>query len=273
MLNNPLSGTDPSGYLTFRQVVGIAIAVVAAAYGQYYFAKDALALSFGISVAGGFTASYVATGSVEAGVWGAFAAGVFWGIGTAFSTGYCDLSSAGAGATATTGSVTARVAAHAAAGGTLNLMQGGKFGHGFASAGITQALSPVIGRAGGNGPKGIVTRAALSAALGGTVSKITGGKFANGAATSAFQSLFNQAVHDATSEDLRLTADEESRLISLRGAFPDASSPTEAQMRILDSGAVTDVTTRGCNSYSCLFTRSEVSESREPLNKPLTLRY
>lgn len=78
----------------------------------------------------------------------------------------------------------------------MSELQGGKFGHGFVSAGVTEVLSPVIGQAGGAGPKGVATRAALSAALGGTVSKITGGNFANGAATSAFQSLFNEGVHD-----------------------------------------------------------------------------
>jgi len=202
VLNNPLSATDPSGYLTFRQVLGIAIAVVAACYGQYYFAKDMLAVSFAVSVAGGFTASYVATGSVEAGLWGPFSAAVFWGIGTGFSKSVASpVEGSGNFVQATfsrvgTGNVGAKVAAHAAAGGVMSELQGGKFGHGFVSAGVTEVLSPVIGQAGGAGPKGVATRAALSAALGGTVSKITGGNFANGAATSAFQSLFNEGVHD-----------------------------------------------------------------------------
>lgn len=77
----------------------------------------------------------------------------------------------------------------------MSELQGGKFGHGFVSAGITETLSPAISQVGGSGMKGIGTRAAISAALGGTVSKISGGNFANGAATAAFQSLFNASVH------------------------------------------------------------------------------
>jgi hypothetical protein len=89
------------------------------------------------------------------------------------------------------GQFAAQVAAHAAAGGTLNMLQGGKFGHGFISAGATKALTPVISAATGtNVPVGAIA----SAVVGGTVSELSGGKFANGAAMSGFQYLFNTAV-------------------------------------------------------------------------------
>lgn len=89
------------------------------------------------------------------------------------------------------GSPIAKVAAHAMTGGTLAHLQGGKFGHGFASAGFTQALSPVVGQMEG----GVLGRTAASAVIGGTASKMTGGSFASGAQTGAFSSLFNDTVH------------------------------------------------------------------------------
>ena len=58
-------------------------------------------------------------------------------------------------------------------------LQGGKFGHGFISAGV----GAVAGGAFGKAP---VNRIIGSAIVGGTISKLTGGKFANGAATAAF---------------------------------------------------------------------------------------
>lgn len=189
VLNNPLSLTDPTGHLSTRQWVAIAIAVVAAYFGQYYFAKDMLAASFAVTVAGGFASAYVATGSWRAGLWGAFAAGVFWGIGTGFNSIRGEAGAGVFGSGFTSGQYAAKVAAHGAAGGVLSELQGGNFGHGFLSAGATQAVSPMI--EGMPAPAQFVA----SAAVGGTVSEATGGSFANGAVTAAFQFLFNSAVH------------------------------------------------------------------------------
>jgi hypothetical protein len=89
------------------------------------------------------------------------------------------------------GQFAAQVAAHAAAGGTLNMLQDGKFGHGFISAGITKALTPAVDSiAGGNTVAGTIG----SSLIGGTASQLSGGKFANGAAMAAFQFLFNAGV-------------------------------------------------------------------------------
>ena len=152
---------------------------------------------------GGFASAFVAAGSLRAGLWGALSAAVFWGIRTGFSktrtvgteqslspgTAVKTIREAG-------GSSLAKVAAHAAAGGTLNTLQGGKFGHGFLSAGVTEALSPAIGAASsGGGAGGVVAGTVASAVVGGTVSELSGGKFGNGAQTGAFQFLFNQVVH------------------------------------------------------------------------------
>ena len=158
------------------------------------------------AVGGGFASAFVATGSLRAGHWGALSAAVFWGIRTGFSktrtvgteqslspgTAVKTIREAG-------GSSLAKVAAHAAAGGTLNTLQGGKFGHGFLSAGVTEALSPAIGAASsGGGAGGVVAGTVASAVVGGTVSELSGGKFGNGAQTGAFQFLFNATVHAAT---------------------------------------------------------------------------
>ena len=93
--------------------------------------------------------------------------------------------------------------AHATAGGTLNMLQGGKFGHGFVAAGFTEALSPAVGQMEGKGFGAILARTAASAAIGGTASKLSGGKFANGAQTGAFQQLFNETVHEIAVQKMR----------------------------------------------------------------------
>lgn len=82
---------------------------------------------------------------------------------------------------------TGQIVAHGMTGGVLASVQGGKFGHGFASAGFTKAANPMIGLAGGPMAQG--TAAAL---VGGTASVMTGGKFANGAVTAAFSYAFGR---------------------------------------------------------------------------------
>lgn len=133
--------------------------------------------------------AYVATGSTRAGLWGAFSAAVFWGIGTYFYFLRDGVGFAGTGLTS--GQFAAKVAAHGAAGGVISELQGGSFGSGFVSAGATEALSPVIGKV-----QNPAARAVVAGAVGGTVSEATGGSFANGAETAFYASLFNQTVHD-----------------------------------------------------------------------------
>ena len=69
-------------------------------------------------------------------------------------------------------------------------LQGGKFGHGFASAGFTKAFAPWIGKieTGGDVDVGQVFAAAI---VGGTASELSGGKFANGAITAAMLNIYN----------------------------------------------------------------------------------
>ena len=93
---------------------------------------------------------------------------------------------AGGGARSLTGGqFAAKVAAHAAAGGVMSVLNGGKFGHGFVSAGFVEAVNPAV--AGMSKP----AQAAASIVVGGTSSVLAGGKFANGAVTASFQLAFN----------------------------------------------------------------------------------
>ena len=87
-----------------------------------------------------------------------------------------------------------RIRAHATVGGVLSVLQGGKFGHGFVSAGVSKALTPAISevKTGLSVGSKDLGQALIAATVGGTVSKMTGGKFSNGAITAAFANLFNQ---------------------------------------------------------------------------------
>lgn len=82
--------------------------------------------------------------------------------------------------------------ARALSGGVLEMVQGGKFGHGFASAGLTSAFMPQVG-----GINNDIVRTATGALIGGTISKATGGKFANGAISGAIQGAMTKNATEA----------------------------------------------------------------------------
>ncbi|KAF7781460.1 hypothetical protein PRUB_b0687 [Pseudoalteromonas rubra] len=208
VLNNPLSYTDPSGYLFkklgkfikkhWRPILAVAAAVV-----TYGAAVSAFTVSSSITLANGavLTASYVstagyiaagaisgavsgaiATGSAKGALSGALSGAVFAGIGQAFTGNSGFFKTGGAG----------HIGTHAVAGGILTDIQGGKFGHGFISAGINKGVGsrflPGSVRTLGEAARGTV----VSAMIGGTVSQLTGGKFGNGARTGAMQYLYNR---------------------------------------------------------------------------------
>ena len=77
-------------------------------------------------------------------------------------------------------------------GGVLHELQGGKFGHGFLSAGVSAFAKPAIRHAFGTTAAGRPYRIAARAAIGGTLSAATGGKFVNGAITAAFSQAYNE---------------------------------------------------------------------------------
>src|SRR6056297_1559993 len=69
-------------------------------------------------------------------------------------------------------------------------MQGGKFGHGFISAGVSKAATPGVTSSSLN----TFQQGAVLAIVGGSVSRVTGGKFANGAVTAAMAFSFNHCA-------------------------------------------------------------------------------
>ncbi|WP_249332093.1 M35 family metallo-endopeptidase, partial [Pseudoalteromonas rubra] len=176
VLNNPMSYTDPSGYLfkklgKFIKKNWRTIAAIGAAY-----------VTFGLST-GAWTFKAMADLSAAALIGGGAAAGAVNG---AISTGTLKGALTGAASGAIFGALGGAglggfeaFAASGLVGGVMSVIQGGKFGHGFVSAGVGSVTGGMFG-------KGPMNRIIGSAIVGGTVSAITGGKFANGAFSAAF---------------------------------------------------------------------------------------
>lgn len=190
VLNNPLSYTDPSGYFFkaigkfvkkhWRTIVAVGLAAVGGYYALAALKAGAIGTAYGIAAASGFASGYVSTGSLKGALTGAFTSVAFLGVGQA-----------------TIGAHNAiKALAHGVTGGIISDLQGGKFGHGFISAGLTKGAQ-VAGMISDK----LIQGALQSAILGGTISKITGGKFANGAITAAFQFAMNKFVTDGLRSD------------------------------------------------------------------------
>ncbi len=220
VLNNPLSYTDPSGYFAnpFKKIGRNIIRAASKIFGKEL-----------VNIAGNIASLYCGPAAAAcAGAWnyefsramgasseGAFfaafhsaaAAVVFQQIGGNFSKlGASNVNAVAwegasignfvdfGGNLLTRGQVAAQIASHAVAGGVFSVLQGGKFGHGFFSAGVTKGLGGAFLPGGSNLSAGqVVGGTVVSAIIGGTASVISGGKFANGARTASFQFLFNQA--------------------------------------------------------------------------------
>ncbi len=208
--NNPLTLTDPSGYSWFGDLLKIAAVVVidyftagwASLYmgGGVIFGESTLT-GLAIMAGGGFISGAILTGSLQGAVAGAFAGALFAGIGQGFDS--WDWAHAG-GSIGGTGlndiGYAAKILAHGIAGGVMSELEGGKFGNGFLSAGVTEATGPAIdGLDETNHPLGqsvSAERVITAAVVGGTTSALTGGSFANGAITGAFSRAFNEeAAH------------------------------------------------------------------------------
>lgn len=203
VLNNPLSFTDPSGYFVkwlAKKLLGKEGLVI---MGDHLFGREIQSrimhsdgLSGIVSVALNFVPgcqvwcsalfsanrTYYHTGSLgrafHAGGRSALTATVFWGIGATF-----DVQTSGEFFTQ---GGPGHIFTHALAGGIIADLQGGKFAHGFISAGLTKGFH-VSGMLSDN----MIIGTLQSAIVGGTASAISGGKFANGAVTAAFQFLYN----------------------------------------------------------------------------------
>lgn len=236
VLNNPLSYTDPSGFIfkklnkmlgKFAPLLGVALLFVPV-IGQW------AALNMWNAAMYGFMAGGVASGSLKGAVIGAVSGAAFQQIGASFDakSGFWEAGGVG------------HVGAHATAGGISSVLQGGKFGHGFVSAGLTKAvnINSLMSEAGSGWD---FARIATAAVVGGTISKITGGKFSNGASTAAFAQAFNgnQALKRAAKKlnNLRRQAvvgawKDEIKLVQETGQ--GTREWTDAELEILKSGKV-----------------------------------
>lgn len=193
VLNNPLSYTDPSGYFfkSLFKAVKKYWRVIAAAAVTYFTAGAASGWAAGWGLTGatagavsgaiaGAAGGFVATGSLRGALTGAFSGAAFGAIGASFN--------ADSGFFAANGA--SHIGSHALTGGIMSDLQGGKFGHGFFSAGFTKGIN-VNGMIDSFGAAYDVARIAVSAIIGGTVSRLTGGKFGNGAVSSAMGQMLN----------------------------------------------------------------------------------
>jgi RHS repeat-associated protein len=240
--NNPLTLTDPSGYSWWKDLLGVAIAV---------FAPELLPATWGVwvYVASGFVAGTVAGGNLQGGLYGAFSAGLFYGIGQAFDPGGFANSWATRGVQNGNGvfdtsynlaGFSAKVIAHGIAGGVMSSLEGGRFGNGFLSAGVSEAFAGAIDRLDPANPLGrrvSAERVVAASILGGTTSLVAGGKFANGAITAAFGRAFNEE-----SAALKSKRAARATLTINSSATPDAASVTDGHAWIVVTDNATGIT-------------------------------
>ena len=105
---------------------------------------------------------------------------------------------------------------HTAVGGIIADLQGGKFAHGFVSAGITKALSPAFSQIDSSVQVGYVdvVEAMMAALVGGSISAASGGDFANGAITAALAYIYNAAVAEMKANERAEMVRQEVKFIS-----------------------------------------------------------
>lgn len=194
--NSPLSGIDPSGYGLLedawesigrvfdglsdnpRALFGLGVSIWLG-FGDFSWLDLGKTGIFGKSietaVTAGFAGGAISSGKLQGGLQGAFSAGLFYGVGTAFPVDEERF---------------LNVLGHAAVGCVTASAAGGDCERGAMAASAGAAWTNY-------GPKfaNPVADFVATSAVGGTISVIGGGKFANGASTAAFGYLFNQAAH------------------------------------------------------------------------------
>ncbi|SDB45918.1 RHS repeat-associated core domain-containing protein [Pseudidiomarina indica] len=177
VLNNPMSYTDPSGYFfsklweTIKPIIGAVVVAVLSVYCQAcatYFASSWYGAATAGAIAGAAGAAANGGNIFTGALRGAVAAAAFYGVGQVFEPGSFG-----------------HLAGRGLAGGVMSDLYGGKFGHGFWSAGLGNASS-------GQYSTNASTQVIVSAVVGGTISKLTGGKFANGAFNAAFARMLKE---------------------------------------------------------------------------------
>jgi hypothetical protein len=198
--NNPLNAMDPSGYgilskvwKKLRPFVGMIVGVALVAMTGGAETSFLIHAWYGAAMLGAATsmAGAAAMGGnlrdvLKAGAIGAASGAAFFGVGTLFRAGGALAGLNGAA------KVAAQMSIHGTVGGIMSELQGGKFGHGFASAALSKGSSIL----GGAMKLDTLGNFILTSATGGTASLITGGKFANGAQTAALAFAVNQLASE-----------------------------------------------------------------------------
>lgn len=198
VMNNPLSYTDPSGYFFKSLFKGIGNIFKAIASNWRELVVAAVAITVAIATGGtGMSIANIILSGASSGFAAATTSTLLSGgnIATALKAGIRGAVISGVTAVATFGiggieNAAARSLSHGVLQGASNVVNGGKFIHGFyagvlssETAGLTFGINNQIGRV------------MIASVVGGTVSEVSGGNFANGAVTGAFIQLYNHDSH------------------------------------------------------------------------------
>lgn len=235
VMNNPMNAVDPSGYFSLSKAIkkgfkrafkytGAEAIFKTIADSQALMMVASIAVNFipgcqgwcTVAIQAAFQAgtTYAMTGSFSA----AFKSGA---IGFASGAAFMGIGSAAFGQSFGSGAHLARSFAHGMVGGISSVLQGGKFGHGFASAGLTKFIN--VNAAFKNSGMGSVrfdgARIVAAAVVGGTISDVTGGKFANGAMTAAMGQALNGNLQNAREQAVFESIGEGARVLDERVGF------------------------------------------------------
>ncbi len=201
VLNNPLSAVDPSGHYVFR----LAAAVLTAGAGPV-----TKIIAFTVA---GFADAMVAGADFGQAVRSGMISGI---TAAAFSSLSANLPVA-----ETFEDQLLHGASYGFVGGVTSVIGGGRFGHGFVSAGLGAGFGgPLVKRLVERGLSVAAARTIAATLIGGTSSAATGGKFANGAAWAAFSAAASEVVGNMIAKNKALRARFE-KLIASAGPGRD----------------------------------------------------
>lgn len=203
VLNNPLSATDPSGFFfkalakLFSKIAKPLSIIVKVLYFIPGLQGVAFALDVGISFGSAFSGSLLAGGSLgDALRAGLKAGGITYATGEVLSRlsearNWSGKHFAGYAGREFAEKLAEKTIAHGIVGGVGEVLNGGRFNHGFFSSAAAAAASPTIYSVTNELPLGKAIGTIAAATVGGTVSRMGGGKFANGAISGATGYLHN----------------------------------------------------------------------------------
>lgn len=240
--NNPLSYTDPSGFIRIKikapkisfksfgkalksivpekmrewvkenwkqiavTVVAVGVGVLTAGAGTAILGPSLWAAMAAGAVSGfatGVAATLIYGGNMKDALKAGYKGAIIGAVSAGFSYG---VGSAGQAVQNLSGSTVAstatRMAGHAVTQGAMAKYQGGRFSDGFWSGAVSAGAEPFTNSS------SKTMKVFSSAAVGGTTSTITGGKFANGAISGAYTSMF-KSVGEELIEDMNRTSRRE----------------------------------------------------------------